>query len=98
MGCFLMARSDQNRAVRIFDDLSSSLEQLKQEIGDELDHWNNPAGRPRIGFRRQGGLAFLSGSENSDEYRAAVTWMQQHLDLLVSTLHPRLQDRLAVER
>ena len=98
LGCFLMARRDQNHAVRIFDELSSSLEDLQQEIGDDLEQWNNPAGRPRIGFRRRGNLAFLSESEDSADFQNAVTWMRQHLDRLVSTLQTRLQAMLAAER
>ena len=98
LGCFLMARRDQNHAVRIFDELSWSLEELQQEISNDLEQWNNPAGRPRIGFRWSGSLAFLSENEDSADFQNAVTWMRQHLDRLVSTLQPRLQRMLATER
>ncbi len=98
MGCFLMARRDQPRAVRIFDELSSSLDELRQEIGSDLEQWNNPAGRPRIGFSRRSNLGFLSESNDSADFQDAVTWMREHLNRLVSTLHPRLQAMLAEER
>ena len=98
MGCFLMARRDQPRAVRIFDELSSSLDELRQEIGSDLEQWNNPAGRPRIGFHRQGDMTFLAESEDSADFQDAVAWMREHLNRLVSTLHPRLQAMLAEER
>ena len=97
-GCFLMARRDYQREVRIHEQLVASLEELRTEMGDELEHWQNAAGRPRIGFRRQGSLDFLAAGEESEEFREAVSWMRAHLDRLVSTLHPRLQAMLADER
>ena len=63
--------------------------------------WNSgtaPDGRPRIGFRRQGSMAFLSASEESEDFRAAVAWMREHLNRLVSELNPRLQAKLKDER
>lgn len=96
-GCFLMARRDYQREVRIHEQLVASLEELRTEMGDELEHWQNAAGRPRIGFRRQGSLDFLSAGEESEEFREAVSWMRAHLDRLVSTLHPRLQTMLMDE-
>ena len=97
-GCFLLARRDQARAVRVFGQLVESLAELQSEMSCELEHWQNPAGRPRIGFRRHGSLAFLAESEENEAFREAVAWMQEHLDRLVSTLHPRLQAMLADER
>ena len=97
-GCFLMVRRDQTRAVRIFDQLVESFAELQSETGGELEHWEDSAGRPRIGFRKHGSLAFLTESEESDAFREAVAWMRKHLDVLVSTLHPRLQAMLAEER
>ena len=94
IGCFLMARRDQSRAVRIFDELVSSLDELKTEVGDDLEFWNNAQGRPRLGFHRQGSLSFLSGSESSDSYSESVSWMRHHLNRLVSGLHPRVQSML----
>ena len=97
VGCFLMARRDQPRAVRIFEQLVTSFEELKSQMGNELEHWRNAAGRPRIGFRRPGSLAFLAEGEESVDFRETVEWMQERLNFLVSTLHPRLQAMLADE-
>ena len=94
IGCFLMARRDQSRAVRIFDEIVSSLDELKPEMGEELEIWNNAQGRPRLGFRRQGSLSFLAGGESSDSYAEAVSWMRHQLNRLVSGLHPRIQSML----
>ena len=98
LGCYLTARKDQARDVRIFDELAVSFEELRAEMGDDLQHWTNAAGRPRIGFRRPGGLAFLSHNEESSDFRDAVSWMRDRLDRLVSTLNPKLQARLADDR
>ena len=98
MSCFLLARVDQPRAVRIFEQLADSFAELRGEMGDELEHWQNSAGRPRIGFRRQGSLSFLADGEETARFREAVEWMRGHLNYLVSTLHPRLQAMLADER
>ena len=96
MGCFLMARKDHSREVRIFEEIATSLGALPELEGLEL--WNNAGGRPRIGFRRDGSLRFLAQDEESEEFREAVAWMQEHLDRLVSTLHPRLQAMLDEDR
>ena len=98
VGCYLTARKDQARDVRIFDELAASFEDLRAEMGDDLQHWTNAAGRPRIGFRRPGGLAFLSHDEGSSDFRDAVSWMRDRLDRLVSTLNPKLQSRLTDDR
>ena len=97
LGCFL-ARGNQPRAIRIFEVLAGSLAELRNESSGDLEHWQNSDGRPRIGFRRQGDLNFLTESEGSEDSREAVAWMRDHLNLLVSTLHPRLQAMLADER
>ena len=94
IGCFLVARKDQSQAVRIFDELVSLLDELKPELGEELEVWNNSQGRPRLGFRRPGSLSFPAGSESSDSYSASVSWMRHHLNRLVSGLHPRVQSML----
>ena len=98
LGCYLTARKDQVRDVRIFDELVASFEDLRVELGDELQLWTNAAGRPRIGFWRTGSLAYLSGNEEGDDFGEAVSWMRDRLDRLVSTLNPKLQGRLADER
>lgn len=98
LGCYLTVRKDQVRDVRIFDELVASFAELQAEMGDDLQHWTNAAGRPRIGFRRTGGLAFLSDDKEGTEFGEATSWMRHRLDRLVSTLNPRLQARLAEDR
>lgn len=96
IGCFLMARKDHSREVRIFEEVANSIEEFPELEG--LEMWQNSGGRPRIGFRRPGSLSFLAQDAEGEEFREAVSWMQQHLNLLISTLHPRLQSMLAEER
>ena len=95
IGCFLMARRDQAQAVRIFDELVASLDELKTELGEELEVWNNPQGRPRLGLRSRVSLSFLAASESNEDYAESVSWMRHHLNRLVSGLHPRIQSMLA---
>ena len=95
VGCFLTVRRNHAREVRIFEELANSLEQFPEL--ERLEHWQNAQGNPRIGFRRPNGLAFLTQDEENREYREAVAWMREHLDGLVSTLHPRLQTMLMDE-
>ena len=95
IGCYLMARKNQSQAVRVFDEFVSSLEELKTELGEELEVWNNPQGRPRMGFWRKGSLSFLDGSESNHDFEEPVSWMRHHLNRLVSGLHPRIQSMLA---
>ena len=97
IGCFLTARKDYPREVRIFESIVDSLDKLREEAAGELDHWENASGRPRIGFRRQIDLAFLAEGEESENFRDAAVWMRDHLNLLVSTVNPRLQALLADE-
>ncbi len=98
IGCYLTPRKDHEREVRIFNDLAASLDELCQQLPG-LEYWDDiRSGRPRIGFRRQGNLAFLADSAESDDFRENVQWMREHLNLLVSTLHPRLQTMLKAER
>ena len=49
LGCYLTARKDQARDVRIFDELVACFENLQAEMGDDLQHWTNAAG-PGSGF------------------------------------------------
>ena len=94
IGCFLMARSNQSHAVRIFKDLASSMDELELDLGVQLELWNDRNGRPRLGFRKQGSLSFLVGNESDDDYAQSVYWMRDHLNRLVSVLHPRIQSML----
>ena len=96
IGCYLTVRRGQAREVRIFNDLIESFDELSELIDNELEHWQQ-GDLPRIGFRRNGGLAFLAQDEESEEFGQAVAWMREYLNRLVSTLHPRLQTMLADE-
>ena len=66
-------------------------------MGDDLDTWDEN-GRPRLGFRRKGNLAFLSADGEDEAFAQAVAWMRERLDRLVSALHPRLQRMIAATR
>lgn len=81
--CYLSCRKGIELAERIYDELSGS-DEVREELGDGIETWDGKNGRPRLGFRRPGGI----GDEEFDE---AVAWMREHLDLLVSTLNPRIQ-------
>ena len=97
IGCFLTARKDQPRAVRVFDFLVGAFAEPQGELGSDLEHWKNANSRPRIGFRRRGSLAFLAKGENGEEFREATAWMRDRLNRLVSTLNPRVRELLADE-
>ena len=98
IGCYLSVRMDQMREVRIFEEISSSLEKLQKDLGEGLEQWNfDPGYRPRIGFSRECDLSFLANREEDADFQDAVSWMREHLDRLVSGLNPRLQTMLAGE-
>ena len=81
--CYLAWRKGIEQAERIYDALSESAE-VRKELGDGLESWVGKTGRPRLGFRRPGGI-------EGEAFDDAVAWMREHLNLLVSTLHPRIQ-------
>ncbi len=92
IGCYLTCRKGIEQAERIYHQLLGELNPLKAELGEDLDHWTNPARRPRLGFNRTQRLPFPDdGEESFDE---SVSWMRERLDLLVSVLNPRLQRAL----
>ena len=95
IGCYLSCRKDMPHAVRVYGEIEASVEELRAEMGQDLTHWENSARRPRVGFRRSTKPTLLSEGEGSEDFREAVSWMQEHLNTLVSTLHPRLQRMLA---
>ena len=97
IGCYLLAQRDYPREVRIFNDLAAALDDLRQQVHPSIERWETD-GRHRIGLRRRTSLAFLAGSTDSDDFQEAVQWMREQLNLLVSTLHPRLQTMLKAER
>ena len=98
LGCYLTCRKGEAPATRIFEEIEPVLEELRVEIREDLRRWVNPAGRPRIGFKRKVKRGFLAGDDRSTDFREAVSWMRDHLNVLVSTLHPRLQRMISVAR
>ena len=89
IGCYLSHSKHNRRAVRIFESIKSDMDALRIEMGKDLEFWT-AKDAPRIGFHRQEGLPF-GKHEDSNEFRNSVQWMREKLDLLVSTIHPRLQ-------
>ena len=93
IGCHVSRHKRNSRAVRIFENIKIDMHALRLEMGEDLEFWNNRDGLPRIGFYRNERLPF-GMSESSAEFRDSVQWMWEKLDLLVSTIHPRLQRML----
>ena len=91
MGCYLSVRKGQAREVRIFESISASFDELRDEIGEDLELWHNPSDRPRLGFTKAGSLSFLAEDCDSEEYLESVEWMRTRLNRLVSHLHPKIQ-------
>ena len=94
IGCYLTCRKDIPHAERVFGEIQELLDEFRQEIGDDLETWEGPAGRPRFGFYRQEGLPF-GIADDSPDFQESVRWMRERLDRLVSTLHPRMQRMLS---
>ena len=91
IGCYMSCRAKVHPAVEIYGDIEHSLDQLHTELGDELEHWKNKKGRPRIGFTRPTQFPLPAEESASGEFADAVEWMRERLEGLVSTLHPRLE-------
>ena len=94
MGCYLAVRKGHARETRIFESFVTSIDELREEIGEDLEHWHNRVERPRIGFTRSDSLSFLSEDVKSEAYRESVSWMRSRLNRLVSQLHPQIQSML----
>ena len=93
IGCYLTRAKGNPHAVRIFEQAQDALHELREEIGGDLDAWINKSRNPRIGFYREENLPFEL-SDDSADFQDSVNWMQEKLDLLVSTVHPRLKQML----
>ena len=98
IGCYLSVRKNQTREVRIFEEMNASIEDLKIVLGDNLDQWSNAAGRPRIGFQLDCNLSFMSQEAETPDFESAVSWMRDHLNRLVSHLHPKIQLMLTKDK
>ena len=70
---------------------------IQSEVHPELQYWEWQ-GRERIGFRLGSVDLLDDDDEEESQFLQRVEWMREHLNLLVSTLHPRLQRMLANER
>ena len=97
IGCYVSCRAKVHPAVEIYGEIEHSLEELRRELGDELEHWTNKKGRPRIGFTRPTQFPLPTEESTSGEFEDAVQWMRERLEGLVSTLHSRLE-RMISER
>ena len=93
IGCYLMRDKNKPHAVRIYEQINVALDVLRLEAGDDLEFWTNKEGNPRVGFHSSEDLPF-GLSEYSAGFRESVRWMRKKLDLLVSTVHPRLKQML----
>lgn len=94
VGCYLTCRKDIPQAVRVYEKVEATLDELRQTMGDDLQAWKNSNGRPRIGFQRSDGLPF-GAADNSPDFQQSVRWMREKLDQLVSDFYPRLQMMLS---
>ena len=94
--CFLTVRKSEDQAERFFTRVRESLPEIQREVGAEFEYWEWD-GRRRIGFRQKD-VGYFVAPDDDGEFRTAVEWMRGHLNLLVSTLHPRLQRMLTDER
>lgn len=94
VGCNLTCRKDIPQAVRVYEKIEATLDELRQTMGDDLQTWKNSSGRPRIGFQRRDGLPF-GAADSSPDFQESVRWMREKLDVLVSNVYPRLQDLLS---
>ena len=92
---YLTHRHEVQPAVDVYKEVERSLEELRDELGDELEQWVNKNGRPRIGFVREVQFPFPAEDSSSGEFEDAVAWMRDRLDRLVSTFHPRLQQMIS---
>ncbi len=93
MGCYLTCRKDIPHAVRVYGQIEELLDDLREEMDADLDAWESPKGRPRIGYRQEG--LPVGESDDSPHFQESVRWMREKLDGIVSNLHPRLQRMLA---
>ena len=96
IGCYLTCRRDTQPGEDVYREVVASLDELRSELGDDLEQWDR-RGRPRIGFTRRTHFPFPPEGAATREFEDAVAWMQENLDRLVSTVHPRLQ-RMISER
>ena len=97
VGCYLTRRKEVQPGADVYEEIERSLDELRDELGDDLGHWES-GGRPRIGFKRPTQFPFPPEGPTKGDFEDAVEWMRDRLDRLVSTLHPRLQRMISARR
>ncbi len=90
IGCYLTYRKDVPTAVRIFRTVEASLE----ELDADFERWTTRK-RARLGFRHRVAFPLVVDGRESEDFGAAVSWMRDRLDRLVSTLHARVRAEIA---
>ena len=86
IGCFLVRRTDIPATIRVFDDLDARPDQSSADF----ERWT-ARGSARLGFRRPVTFPMVSDGREGADFAEAVAWMRDHLDRLVSSLHPQLR-------
>ena len=97
MGCYLTCRRGEALAERLFSEIENAWEDVGKELGQDFDCWRNKNGRPRIGTSTQSTFPFGANKNASQNFDESVAWMRYHLNLLVSTLHPKVQRLISRE-
>ena len=96
IGTYLTWRAGFPEEERIFEEIIGALSS-DEELADALngwERWSNPTGQPRLGFSR--GAEFVNGTAIRD-FEEAVGWMRDHLNRLVTALHPECRRRLGAK-
>lgn len=92
--CYLTCRKGYPHEDFAYNTLVESIAELREETGADIKTWND-GGRPRPGFRREDGVTFPVANAEDKEFAEAVSWMRERLNILVSTLNPKIQRLLA---
>ena len=98
LGCNLSSRKGEAVAERTFGEIEDSWHTVGKELGQDFQCWRNKQDRPRIGTTTQSTFPFGANKISSQSFEASVAWMRQHLNVLVSTLHPEIQRLISRER
>ena len=98
MGCYLSCRKGEALAERVFGEIEDSWHAVGEELGQDFQCWRNKQGRPRIGTTTQSTFPFGENKRYSQNFDESVAWMRQNLNVLVSTLHPKIQRLISQDR
>ena len=97
LGCYLTCRKGEAVATRVFGELENAWEDLEREL-EGIKRWDSKDGRPRIGITTQSTFPFdtsKTGENAAERFEDSVAWMRGQLNLLVSTLHPKIERLIA---